>query len=42
MVDRVGAVGIEVPDRIVGDPGQVDHRIESLDVCGGDIAHVLA
>jgi hypothetical protein len=40
VVDLVGDVGVEVPDRVVAHRGQVDHRVEAGEVRGLDVAHV--
>jgi hypothetical protein len=42
MIDLVGDVLVELAQRVVGQFGQVHHRLESLKVFFGDIADVFA
>ena len=41
-VDVVGAGGVQIPHRVVGEPGEVDHRVEALEIARPDRADVLA
>ena len=39
-VDVVGQIGVEVAERIVGERGEVDDRVEALEVLGAHVAEV--
>ena len=41
-VDVVGEFGVEVAERIVGERGEVDDRVEALEVLGAHVAQVDA
>jgi hypothetical protein len=40
MVDRMGQIGIDIPQGIVRERGQMDDRIESLEITPLDVTHV--
>ena len=42
MIDGVGVLGVEIAERVVGQRGQMDHRIDALEIRGLRVAHVLA
>ncbi len=42
MVDVIGLLGLEVPDRVVGQRREVHDRVEALEVPRGDVAQVRA
>src|ERR1700730_15519819 len=42
MIDVVGQIRVEIAQRIIGKPGQVNHRIKTLEVGSFHIPQILA
>ncbi len=40
LVDVVGELGIELPHRVVGETGEVDHSVDAVEVFQLDVANV--
>ena len=42
MIDAVGDVGVEIAERIVRQRGEVDDGVDSVQIAGQNVTHVLA